>query len=56
MTLRLLTSIAKESKEADIVVNVATADDLELTKVILDALKVPRKDGSLPILIHTRCA
>jgi len=43
--------IWKQVVDADIVVNAADADDLELTNTILDALKNSTK--KLPILIHT---
>jgi len=43
--------IAKQVADADVIVNAADADDLELTNTILEALKNSTK--KLPILIHT---
>ena len=44
--------IAKAALTADIVVNAASADDVELTNAILEAVQNSTK--KLPILIHTR--
>lgn len=41
----------KALEEADVVINVADADDVPLTEVILDVLT---KSTKIPILIHTR--
>ncbi|KAF8325838.1 NAD(P)-binding protein [Cantharellus anzutake] len=43
--------VAKEAADADVVINTADADDLELVNSILEALKNSVKE--LPILIHT---
>lgn len=49
-----LSKIADLAAQADIVLNVADADDLPLTKAVLNGLKNRNASGGLkPILIHT---
>jgi len=50
-----LSLIRDEAAKSDIVVNLADADDLPLTKAILEGLekKKERNGGGLPILLHT---
>lgn len=46
--------IQKEASEADLVINCADADDLELTKALLRGLKQRKeKTGQLSVLVHT---
>ena len=45
-------AIKEASKNVDVVINAADADDLELTKAILAGLRESLK--RLPILLHTR--
>ncbi|KAG9100589.1 hypothetical protein FS749_014342 [Ceratobasidium sp. UAMH 11750] len=46
--------IQKEASQADLVVNCADADDLELTKALLKGIKQRNESGAkLPIFVHT---
>lgn len=45
--------IEEQASKADIVLNTADADDLELTKAILRGIKRTTAGGKRPILIHT---